>query len=232
MRGDRKVPYKEDSTRGGSIINPLNYKGDVLVQVWMDSRILATLCNWLDSHGTYTRHLSEVTRRPLEVLTNLLVENDEVELVDDTIEARNQLERHYGVNLNVGGRGTKNVMHNIQLSVRRDELATYLGRGKRSDDVSRPLKDTKRIFFTDEDLRPPPGYQEPNQPIITSIPQRTKHNPIQSAIQESKPIESISEAVLKEGENIEEKMRRIAEADKAQDNTFDEFLQQQKKASE
>ena len=72
MRGERTEPYKEDSTKGNSLINPLNYKGDVLVQVWVDSRVLATLCGWLDDKGTYTRYMSQVVRRPLEVLVDLL----------------------------------------------------------------------------------------------------------------------------------------------------------------
>ena len=53
--------YKEDSTRGSSLINPLNYKGDVLVQVWVDSRVLATLCRWLDGLVYYNDKLLVLT---------------------------------------------------------------------------------------------------------------------------------------------------------------------------
>lgn len=140
MRGERKNPYKEDSTRGGSVINPLNYKGDVLVQVWLDSRVLATLSRWLEEHGTYTIHMSQVVRRPLEVLVDLLVNSGDATLIDNSVEARTLLSRRYGVDLNRGGRGTKNVMHNIELSIRREDLGEAVERDRRVNDVSRPLR--------------------------------------------------------------------------------------------
>ncbi len=137
---ERKEPYAMDSTKGGSVINPLNYKGDVLVQVWVDSRVLATLCRWLDNQGVYTRFMSQVVRRPLEVMVDFLVESKEVELVDNTVEARVELTRRYGVDLNRGGRGTKNIDHNIILTVRREELSERVNREKLVDDASRPLR--------------------------------------------------------------------------------------------
>ena len=137
----RTEPYVEDSTKGGSLINPLNYKGDVLVQVWMDSRVLATLCRWLDNAGFHSRFMSQVVRRPLEVLAESMVEKGEVQIVDDTAEARKILERRFNVDLNRGGRGAKNVAHNVVLSARRAELDNRLMREKRIDDVSKPRKD-------------------------------------------------------------------------------------------
>lgn len=113
--------YKEDSTKGSSLIKPLNYKGDVLVQVWVDSRVLATLCRWMDEQGEYARFMSQVVRRPLEVLAEF-VSDQGSEMIDDTGEARKMLERRFGVNLNRGGRGSKNVMHNLVLSDKRNEL--------------------------------------------------------------------------------------------------------------
>ena len=140
MRGERIKPYAEDSTRGGSIINPLNYKGDVLVQVWVDSRVLATLCGWLDEKGTYARYMSQVVRRPLEVLVDLLANSGDATLIDNTVEARNLLEKRFGIDLNRGGRGTKNAMHNIELSIRREDLSEVLQREDRVYDVRRPLR--------------------------------------------------------------------------------------------
>jgi hypothetical protein len=129
--------YKEDSTRGSSLINPLNYKGDVLVQVWVDSRVLATLCRWLDGLGLYSRFMSQVVRRPLEVVAETLVKNGEVEIVEDTGSARMMLEGRFGLVLNRGGRGTNNVMHNITLSARRGELEERVKKDKVVNDVSR-----------------------------------------------------------------------------------------------
>ena len=190
--------------------------------------MLATLCNWLDKNGTYTRHLSEVTRRPLELLAELLVTNGEVEMVDDTIEARTLLERRYAVNLNASGRGTKNVMHNIQLSVRRDELASFLGK-QQSNDIHTPLRRTS--MFTDEDFAPPPGYEEAEgERAIPKAYQRPLNAPIIEPTQ--RPTTIVRESTLKEGESIEDKMKRIEEADKAEANALDEFLRQQKEENE
>lgn len=137
---ERIEPYAEDSTKGSSLINPLNYKGDVLVQVWVDSRVLATLCRWLDNSGLYSRYMSQVVRRPLEVVAETLVEKGEVAIVDDTAEARAMLERRFGIDLNRGGRGTKNVMHNVALSMRRMELEERIQKDKRTDDVNKPAR--------------------------------------------------------------------------------------------
>lgn len=136
---ERTEPYKEDSTKGSSLINPLNYKGDVLVQVWMDSRVLATLASWLEKNGIYARFMSQVVRRPLEVLTGHLVDSDQVEMIDDTNEARRLLEQRFQVNLNKGGHGGKNVLHNQILTDKRTELAEKLKDGSRFVDAQRPV---------------------------------------------------------------------------------------------
>lgn len=140
MSRDRTKPYAEDSTKGQSMINPLNYKGDVLVQVWVDSRVLATLCRWLDKNDCHSRFMSQVVRRPLEVVADMLVSNREVEMVDSTTEARDMLERRFGVDLNRGGRGSKNVMHNLALDDRRDELGERVAKASRFNDVSKPKR--------------------------------------------------------------------------------------------
>jgi hypothetical protein len=130
MKRVKEKEYKVDSTKGMSLINPINYKGDVLVQVWVDSRVLATLCRWIDSNEGYVRFMSQVVRRPLEVLAEMLVKNGQVEIVESTVEARKMLERRFGVNLNPGKRGTKNVLHNMTLSERGEELSEELRNSK------------------------------------------------------------------------------------------------------
>lgn len=142
---ERKTPYATDSTKGKSMINPVNYKGDVLVQVWMDSRVLATICRWMDNNGEYALHMSQAVRKPLEILADTLVSGGDVEMVDDTGEARYMLERRFNVDLNRGGRGGKNVLHNINLSEKRGELADRVSRSKKFDDVARPRKEYSPI---------------------------------------------------------------------------------------
>ena len=137
----RTTPYKEDSTRGSSLINPLNYKGDVLVQVWMDSRVLATLTNWLEKSGAYPRFMSESVRRPLESLAAHLVDTGQVEMVDDTVTARALLENRFRVTLNKGERGGKNILHNQILSDKRVELAEQAN----FNDVQKLVSAKKRV---------------------------------------------------------------------------------------
>ena len=109
------INYKEDSTKGKALILPKTYKGDVVVQVWIDSRVLATLSQWLDRNDNYTRFMSDVVKDSLGLLVETIVENGE-ELIDDTMRARNMLERKYRVNLNKGERGLRNVKHNTLLT--------------------------------------------------------------------------------------------------------------------
>ena len=123
---ETETDYKVDATKGSSLINPERYKGDVLVQVWVDSRILATLSAWLDKKGVITRFMSQVIKEPLRVLVEHLVEDGEVEMVDETIIARDILQRKYHINLNPRGRGGKNILHNIVLSERRKEIGDRL----------------------------------------------------------------------------------------------------------
>lgn len=159
--GSRLEPYKEDSTKGSSLIQPLNYKGDVMVQVWIDARILATLTRWMEGAAEYPRFMSEIVRRPLEVMVESLVEHGEVEIVDDTAEARAMLERRYRVVLNKGGRGGKNILHNQVLSSQRGELSERLRRERRSvDDVVEPQHTVRTQMRGSEEVTSEEEYQE------------------------------------------------------------------------
>lgn len=132
--------YTEDSTRGAALFNnPKSYKGDVLVQCWVDSRVLATLSEWLDNGGTYTRFMSEVVKVPLEVLANHLIMLGEITMVDDTSSARKMLEQKYRVNLNPGGRGVKNAHHNRLVSDLRGSLGGRVKIEKEENVINRPL---------------------------------------------------------------------------------------------
>lgn len=137
--GSRKEAYKEDSTKGKALMNPISYKGDVLTQVWIDSRLLASLAVWMERNGNYPRFLSEIVRRPLVVLAETLIDGGEMEMIEDTVKARDMLENRFRITLNKGGRGERNVLHNQILSERRKELGERIGNSRqRPNDVARP----------------------------------------------------------------------------------------------
>lgn len=224
MRGDRTKPYVEDSTKGNSMINPLNYKGDVLVQVWIDSRVLATLCRWLDKQGTYSRFMSQVVRRPLEVLADTLVDGGDVEVVDDTSEARVMLERRFGVDLSRGGRGTKNKMHNVVLSARRGELSERLEVNKRFNDVSRPGVFKRR--FSIEEIETAANSPEALRRAAELRKDREGKREIdKSPVVGSTQIDEMP--TLKEGvsqEEIEERMRASEALNRRREEEMNELL--------
>ncbi len=149
--GMRKEPYVEDSTKGDSLIKPLNYKQDVLSQAWIDSRVLATLSNWMRQNGVYPRSMSEVVRKPLEMLVEMLVSDGKVEMVEDTGEARALLQVSYGVKLNRGNRGGKNILHNQILGEQRRDIGNLLSRRKAHDDTNVPLSESTLKVDTSAD---------------------------------------------------------------------------------
>lgn len=127
--------YKEDSTKGKSILSPRNYKGDVNAQAWLDSRVLATLSNWLEADGRRTRYISECIRIPLEILVDHLVRTNQVERIEDTAKARRLLSNRYQIDLNRGNKGRKNELHNRILSDKR----MVIEHDKRLQDIQRPM---------------------------------------------------------------------------------------------
>lgn len=144
--------YKEDATKGKSILNPINYKCDTLVQVWIDARILATLDLWMDSNGVFPKSYSEVARRPLEMLVETLVGDGLAQMVEDTTVAREHLARKYRVSLNRRDRGAKNILHNQILSDRRRDLGSRLTQ-ERVDALSKPIVANSRVEAIMERVR-------------------------------------------------------------------------------
>ena len=119
---------KVDSTRGEAFVDPRTFKGDVLVQVWVDSRVIATLSEWIDNTGNSTRYMSEVVKGILNAVLVQVVESGEVEMIEWSDDARELLEKKYRVNLNPGGRGMRNVIHNQVLTdrIRRSDIEAGL----------------------------------------------------------------------------------------------------------
>jgi len=144
---NRTKPYVEDSTKGSAQVNPVTYKGDALVQVWLDSRVLASLSNWLDEDGNVTRFMSDVVRDSLQILCEHLESIEEIKMIDSTVDARRLLEMKYRVNLNPQGRGKRNALHNIILSDKRQSL----GRNVRKRGLSGQPKSSCTI--SDEAIR-------------------------------------------------------------------------------
>lgn len=139
------MDYKEDSTRGRALIKPRSYKGDALVQCWVDSRVVATLSNWLDNYGRVTRSLADVLKFTLEEVVQQLDDAGIIERVQTTDEARAILRAKYRASLNPGGRGKRNLLHNLHL----DEMRSSVSR----DDISKPIEradnDQKLREFSD-----------------------------------------------------------------------------------
>ena len=137
----------EDETRGRGKVNPRQYKGDVITQVWLDSRMLATLSNWLDVEGIFPRFLSEVVRETLEMVIDNVVSSGKIDMVEDTDKARNLLQRRYRINLNPknkkgGDIGGKNVSHNQVLSgrlVERSGQDRFVSKGQVRKEQPLPL---------------------------------------------------------------------------------------------
>jgi len=108
-----------DSTKGNALADPRTYKGDVLVQCWIDARKLAMLSVWLDNGGRVTRYMSEVIRFVMEEVVDHLIESGEIEKIEFCDEARELLTRKYRSQLNPSGRGAMNFKSNLILDNRR-----------------------------------------------------------------------------------------------------------------
>ena len=112
--------YVEDSTKGKSMLMPKSYKGDALVQVWLDSRKLALLSAWVDQDSDRpTRFLSEVVRATVDAVVEVLKEQGWN--FKSFEESREMLNRKYRVDLNPRGKGLKNLRHNKILESLKEE---------------------------------------------------------------------------------------------------------------
>jgi len=127
--------YKEDSTRGKSMIRPRRYKRDALVQTWVDRRKLAMLSIWLDEGGYGTRFLSDVVKITIDEIVEKLVREGMVRRVEFTDEATRILQSKYKIDLNPSGRGVKNLVHNLTLDDLRRERSKVAGVGESIDDL-------------------------------------------------------------------------------------------------
>jgi len=209
----------EDSTRGRSNFNPRSYKGDVLTQVWMDSRMLATLTRALEANGTFPRFMSEVVREGVYAVVENLVENGVVEMVEDTRDAREMLERRFRINLNNGGRGMKNVVHNLVLSERRKGSDVAMRNYEaEKDDVKRQLEEAIRVSREQGRLVEPSNDSEDVAGDVSEPDEVCNDNGVNEVTHIGKVKKINDEEVPSNAEEREEffarKLRQTAEEDK------------------
>jgi len=129
------------------VCNPRKYKRDVLMQVWLESRHLATLLKWLEKEGYFVRFRSEIIRHAVEQLVGHLTETGVVEMVEFTEDAQKMLHSRFGADSNPSGRGGANLHHNLVLDSRRRE--GQVG-GYNPGSVYRSSQDTSANAFTEE----------------------------------------------------------------------------------
>jgi hypothetical protein len=200
----------EDSTKGKAIINPKTYKGDSCIQVWLERRRLAMLSVWLDSNGVNTRFISDVVRESLNVLCEIIVSNGQgVEI--DTITAGNILESKYRANLNSGGRGMKNLSHNLILEDRKVEargptIESDLDKwGDEGPPIGHPDRAAWRSRIIDNNWVSKDKvreYEEANKPMLTDEERMNRLRrkdivPVTNSPAECKPFELITPDMFK-----------------------------------
>ena len=151
-RYDRHLKV-EDSTKGKADVNPKRYKGDVYTQAWMDARKLATLSIWLDDAGYRTRFLSEVVKFTIDMVLEHLIDSGNVKMIEFTEEARDILEAKYRTNLNPGGRGKRNVLHNMVLDDRRKGMKT--GEYRSDSNFTHNFEDRENLSVQTKDDKQP-----------------------------------------------------------------------------
>lgn len=181
--------YKRDSTRGRAIVDPVSYKGDALIQCWIDRRKLATLSNWLDEAGYRTRTLADVLRLSLEAVVESLVNDGVVEMVELTSDAVAILDMKYKVELNPSGRGSRNLSHNLHLDERR----------KDRKEVVHSVRDIEEVKqLTNEALK---VYEERYGSLVNGDSRKKDNSPIYRGKTEEE-INKDVERIMKEDEEL------------------------------
>ena len=140
----RQREYKQDSTKGGAILAPVTYKRDAMIQVWMDSRKLATLYLWLTKIGIKPKFVSEIINEAVDIITNNAIESGMIEGVDTTTQAREILSI-FQIDLNPSDRGKKNLLHNYMLDDNRSS-SVKTGRLKGPDpEVLKLIEEERKL---------------------------------------------------------------------------------------
>lgn len=123
-----------------SLVSGMPMLGDVNVQVLIDSRVMMSLCQWLESNGEVVRYFSDIVKESLYILADNLVGNG-LELEEDTNVAKDYLEYRFGVNLNRGGKGKRNLLENMRISNRNKEVRDEILRNGIDWDLVRKIQE-------------------------------------------------------------------------------------------
>ena len=201
----------EDSTKGSAIIQPVHFKGDLPVQVWLDTRVLATLPNWLEGSGIVPRHLSEVIKHSLNIVLETAVENGLVEPVEHTAVARQILSLKYGIKgtIDPGSKAHRNLLHNLTLSDRKYKM-TELDKRIREEAKEAVKKGNSVVVdsMTEE------AAKEPNMSKYEDLWDRYKKHQEQQETQEQR--EARIKSMLPSEEQVERVQSKTEEMRKAQ----------------
>jgi len=208
----------ENETRGNAMIMPVSYKKDVPVQVWMESRYLATLSVWLDANER-TKYLSEVVQEGIRVLVDHLVRSGEVDMVDDSVAARDMLRWKYRIKLEdtkYGSRGKNNTLHNAVLTEQRREIAGSVVRGEGSRDMREiAVHESRSEYVPDEVYEKVTGMSRGE---IRELDRKLQAEKVRDRLQrepDNTPLYDPSKPYRKDEAtvDVEENVRRMKEAD-------------------
>lgn len=100
------------TTKGSSRFAPTRYEKDAVTQVWLDRRILATVCAYMEKNGEKPKFISEIIRFCVEAVNQLIVAQGGM-FFDKTADATAFLEDRFGDVMNKRGKGRKNLMNNL-----------------------------------------------------------------------------------------------------------------------
>ena len=204
---------------------------------------LAALDNYWMGEGREIRTVSQLVSWSLYLLTEILTENDILGIEPSIEEARNYMMKRKLYQRNMDVRGYQKLGNAIKFQGMREDGCSpqqsinpqdraafgimhkapnrFSGKPSSVEPFTGKIERTLKIF-TDEDFEPLPGYQEDELKAVPKVYQRPMNT---SAVESTqRPTTVVKESVLKEGESIEDKMKRIEEAEKAEANTLDEFL--------
>ncbi len=88
---------------------------DSLIQVWLDRRYISTATRWMEENGIAPRFMSDVFKFMFESVVDNLVEDNQVNFVESTIDATEHLNDRFRNNLNPQGKGLKNLSKNLRI---------------------------------------------------------------------------------------------------------------------
>jgi hypothetical protein len=227
----KRGKYVEDTTMGKSKVIPKKYKGDMMLQAWVDSRKVAAVSAWLDQDGPNTRHMSDVLKLMLDaVVKSIKYEGFEMKSFD---ESRAMLESKYKVDLNPQGRGLKNLRHNMVLeSLKEEEYSPVYNTGNTQKTYWEPgmaMTDEEGYLKAEEEFRK--QEEERHKAFVESEKKRAIEAARASGILYEPEKEANTEnaeddeaTIVREGMSVEEANARQAKKDREQEEAMKNMM--------